>query len=151
MIDYKEFIAALLDTVNIKKDVAWSERWRLAEIKAKLTVDGSDKDYRTQVQVYFFENGSYEFQEYWTTRKYFAQLSDSVGLEPDEESDIDKVFDVKGKNWARLQPVAERMKELEKIVFLENEDLKDAALVGKAESLYHAGPLERRIKKPNAS
>jgi len=147
MIDYKEFIEALLDTVNIKKEVPWRERWRLAEIKAKVTVDDSDTEYRNQIQKYFFEKGSFEFQEYWTSRKYFAQLSDSVGLEPDAEADMDKVYEVKGKNWARLQPVADRMKELEKIVFLENEDLKSAVLAGKAESLYHAGPLERRIKK----
>ena len=150
MTDYKDFIAALLDTVNVKKEVLWSERWRLAEIKANLTVDGSDTEYRHQLQKWFFENGSYEFQEYWTTRKYFAQLNDSVALEPDEEADMDKVYETKGKNQAKLEPVAKRLKDLEVIVFFGNDDLKDAVLVGKAESLYHEGPLERRIKRRDA-
>jgi len=148
---YQEFIKALLDTTDVKKDVSWKERWRLAEIKAGFSVDGSDPDYRHELQKWFFENGSYEFQEYWTTRKYFAQLCDSVGLEPDEESDMDKVYETKGKNQAKLEPVAKRLKDLEIIVFLEQDDIKSAVLAGKADSLYHAGPLERRNKKKVAA
>ena len=145
---YQEFIKALLDTVNIKKEVPWKQRWVLAEASFGQSVDDKDKEYRENLQEYFFENGSYEFQEYWTGRKYLAQLSDSVGLEPDDESlDIDKVYEMKGKNFSRIEPLCKRLKDLEKIVFLENDDVKNIALAGKAESIYHGGPLERRNKK----
>lgn len=145
---YEVFIKALLDVVNVKREIPWKQRWILAEGVFGESVDDADKDYRTNLQEYFFESGSYEFQEYWTGRKYLAQLSDSVGLEPDDEiQDIDKVYEMKGKNFSRIEPLCKRLKELEKNVFLENDDVKNIALAGKAESIYHAGPLERRNKK----
>ena len=144
---YEKFIEALLDVVNVKKEVSWKQRWILAEGVFGETVDDKEKQYREELQQYFFEKGGYEFHEYWTGKKYLAQLSDSVSLEPDEEeSDIDKIYDMKGKNFSRIKPLCERLKELEKIVFLENDDIKSAALAGKAVSKYHAGPLERRNK-----
>jgi hypothetical protein len=148
MIDYKPFIEILFDTDKIRRETHWRERWEKAQKMSDMVVDDADKDFRQQLQAHFFENGTYEFQEYWTGRKYLAQLSDSVGLEPSEdETNIDKIFEVKGKNFDKIKPLTERLKELEKVIWIENETLKNATLAGKAESIYHAGPLERRIKK----
>lgn len=150
MIDYQQFVETLFDTNKIKKETPWETRWMEAQSICGIEVDNANPEYRTALQQFFFERNNYEFQEYWTGRKYLAQLSDSINLDPSEDAtDIDKVFETKGKNFDRIKALSARLKELEKLLYLENAEVKDAALAGKAKSLFAAGPLERRNAKRN--
>lgn len=47
---YEVFIKALLDVVNVKREIPWKQRWILAEGVFGESVDDADKDYRTNLQ-----------------------------------------------------------------------------------------------------